>query len=720
MKKHYQWTSEWEDKIIAMIGQEVKDLFKEIKTQKQLAKAKLDELNAQTGQGDELAQVYQEYDNLEKKLYLGDNATNDNSWKKEKTADGERYHNFLGDGSGTKYRTEGWKAIQKNYYEKQFAKVDGTVDQPYSNLYEYQVRTEKDTNKDQNLRITEQEVIKLLARKVKELQKIKKTDWDAFTADTSECLLPTTKTVRDRKNNKWNATTPYTNGGDLTTWMDTVRTITLTDNEIKDDSGNGTGQSTNGQRLEYSFKNITTNQLQELFNLIEVLKINYWNWQDKTKFKTAMAKIAAETTLTVLPAETEPVAESKLKEWGITGYTKDSNGQTNYYLTNYGTKLSDYNSTPFRKSEFSWDSQQKIKLEEGLQGWASLVYDTIRGGGSSQDWCNERKLMSSLIDDPVNQLLQDIANTDEYGRFGPGTPKSFTLNNFPHQFALAEKRFYELKTRKKSLLKLAGTEQEEIAKLSKAYNEAKTELTQKETELANLITNKLQEKRTKLKTDFKIDNTTAPNFGPGTDPNDNNRLTLLQMISLRALLSQIAYLEKFDDEAETSVNNENTARTLLDNLKTKILGRDNSQINHVNLFRSLGSDIDKAIETFEKEGKQVLASGAEWVDWTLPDLLAGYDELEKLIKLTDHDQEVKKKVKEKMTKQPDNETAQDWQDDPTLGTDFTDDLITKWNQVRELVQRPAQPTNSKGTQTDELTNVLDTLIKDIQDLNNSL
>lgn len=44
-------------------------------------------------------------------------------------------------------------------------------------------------------------------------------------------------------------------------------------------------------------------------------------------------------------------------------------------------------------------------------------------------------------------------------------------------------------------------------------------------------------------------------------------------------------------------------------------------------------------------------------------------------------------------------------------------------QIRDLVKRPLKPTNSQSTQTDsetELTNTLDTLIKNIQDLNNSL
>ncbi|CAI2199736.1 18720_t:CDS:1, partial [Funneliformis geosporum] len=45
------------------------------------------------------------------------------------------------------------------------------------------------------------------------------------------------------------------------------------------------------------------------------------------------------------------------------------------------------------------------------------------------------------------------------------------------------------------------------------------------------------------------------------------------------------------------------------------------------------------------------------------------------------------------------------------------------DQLRELVKRPLKPTNSKTTQTDsatDLTKTLDTLIKDIQALNNEL
>ena len=53
----------------------------------------------------------------------------------------------------------------------------------------------------------------------------------------------------------------------------------------------------------------------------------------------------------------------------------------------------------------------------------------------------------------------------------------------------------------------------------------------------------------------------------------------------------------------------------------------------------------------------------------------------------------------------------------------TQTQVTKLqSEIRELVKRPLKPTHSKSTQTDnqDLENTLDTLIKDIQALNNEL
>ncbi|CAI2200147.1 14429_t:CDS:1, partial [Funneliformis geosporum] len=61
-----------------------------------------------------------------------------------------------------------------------------------------------------------------------------------------------------------------------------------------------------------------------------------------------------------------------------------------------------------------------------------------------------------------------------------------------------------------------------------------------------------------------------------------------------------------------------------------------------------------------------------------------------------------------------------------LKQDYRSEMQTKREQItnlqaqiKELAKRPLKPTNSKATQTDELT-TLDQLIKDIQELNNSL
>ena|SRR5437016_1072114 len=55
--------------------------------------------------------------------------------------------------------------------------------------------------------------------------------------------------------------------------------------------------------------------------------------------------------------------------------------------------------------------------------------------------------------------------------------------------------------------------------------------------------------------------------------------------------------------------------------------------------------------------------------------------------------------------------------------DYQNQITSLQAEVRDLTKRPLKPTNHKSIQTDaetELTNTLDTLIKNIQDLNNTL
>jgi hypothetical protein len=736
MTKNYKWTSEWEEKIKEKIPKqvdktfkkgeakpdgtvvtadagetikvkEVEELFREINEKKEEAKTKLDELNKLTGGGDELAKIYMEYDRLEKMLYLGNSVGvvpsvgGVDSWKAEKNKDRVRYDNFFGKGDGTTsadyYDTDaaklgttnarGWKNIQKAYYQKSFKKEDGSADATYSNLYEYKVRTEKDPNKDQDLRITEQEVVKLLTRSVKELQKIKQADWDAFVT-SADCVLPATPTVKNRAANDWRRTnevayTGGTAGCDLKTWMDNVKTINLTSNEIKDESGNGTGRYTNGKRAEYFFKNITTTQLQSLFNLIEAWRGNWWNWQDKTTFQTAMtnAGIEDETTLIVLPAQTEtdssgnkvakPVPESKLKEWGITGYTVNSTtNKTNYYLTDYGTQISSTKNDPTVKSEYSWDSKKEIKLEEGIKGWVELVFHTMISGRGSIDHNQERRLMSSLVGDPIEKLLDDInTSSDEYRRFGTpaaGTTKPFTLET-EKQYSCEENRFYDLKARKKTILKTSSSKQEEIDKAEKAYNDVKKELNDKKTELEGKIAEKITELRTNLKTKYSKNGIGVGETYKGfkKTATEDNRIAFHNIHDIKLTIENIRYLEKGDDQEASSNPNEQTAYNELNALHeklTKISPGDNptdeeKKLDRVSFLIYGSRDVSETISYWKTFTEK------PWQCFTWKDFEDSLDALENLIKLDgSFYAELRTEIKKQMTKQDDpKEKLPEWQ-----------------------------------------------------------
>jgi hypothetical protein len=85
---------------------------------------------------------------------------------------------------------------------------------------------------------------------------------------------------------------------------------------------------------------------------------------------------------------------------------------------------------------------------------------------------------------------------------------------------------------------------------------------------------------------------------------------------------------------------------------------------------------------------------------------------------------LKQQLKEKdeeltLVKQKNQELVQDYRQEMQTKREQITSLQA---QIRDLTKRPLKPTNSKFTQTDDksLENTLDTLIKDIQELNNSL
>jgi hypothetical protein len=155
--------------------------------------------------------------------------------------------------------------------------------------------------------------------------------------------------------------------------MDNIRDRAkyLVDNTIKgtmiDENGNKVehpdkGKPANGHRIEYSFgddytkkdgnsvatNNFTHTELEQLFNLMKLF--SDYAWVSHDNLKPALTEIKGDT-LILLPAEQEPIKSEKLKtDFGIEGYI-DNNGNSNFYATNYGTRISD--GSEYRPVEYS-------------------------------------------------------------------------------------------------------------------------------------------------------------------------------------------------------------------------------------------------------------------------------------------------------------------------------------------------------------------------------
>src|ERR1043166_4919389 len=228
---------------------------------------------------------------------------------------------------------------------------------------------------------------------------------------------------------------------------------------------------------------------------------------------------------------------------------------------------------------------------------------------------NKYKLMSSYEADPVSQLFADIRGTDEFGRF-TANAKTYTLEQFPNIFAVAEKRFYDLKARKKALLKTSGEKQEELALADKEYSDAKTKLLELETEVDTKNAERKAELRKTLKDKFKIDANTYKGLEK-TDSEDN-RMETLDLIELQFLLKKIRYLENFDEDKDTTIANEKQAREDVDKILEVVKGTDKDLKIHVaQLFMNFPGDNDARIKKFDEE----YGEKAGWVLYTYQDII---------------------------------------------------------------------------------------------------
>ncbi|CAI2188041.1 18132_t:CDS:2 [Funneliformis geosporum] len=428
-------------------------LLGQIKYQKELIKTKKDELAKKHGYADEAKQILKEIKELEPKTILN------------------------------------------TYLQSKYKKVANT--------------SPSETN---NTTATEDYVIKLITRTVKELGAI---DYDKFVTHTNSNTHPLSTSASEIDKAEFTASKLQ---GYLKVIQD--RAKNLVDNKIKSDNHPDKGKPANGHRIEYSFGQDFT-------------KSGTNTPQDSANF-TETELIVKNDTLIVLPAKSNPMNKSDFTNFTPEdlGIPVDSSGKSNFYATDYGTKISD-------------EEEDKVEYRHS-------------------DYTNRQKLISSFTNDPVRQLFADI-RTYVHKDNSLKTDKDGSGTSTPDYACFA------------SLLEGVKTGRESLKAAEKALAEAKKELVKKKKEVESKITEKITELRKK-------------------------------------------YLENFNENTPSSVNNEELARQALVDLQAEIFTKrdETNKIYLVRYFRDGEgrTEIEK-IESFEKS----FGSQAKWVVHTLQEVV---------------------------------------------------------------------------------------------------
>lgn len=730
--KYQKYTPQWENKIIWLVGgkktekalkkdevkpdgslvtaseekiktNEVELLLGKVKRQREIIKTKKSELGKKQKYGEEAKQILKEIKELNPQV---------KEWDKFASWFESAYQKFLNGGiDGYGAGNVGWKVLLDNYLKSKYKKVantspsetnNATATEDYgTNLYQFSTRTETDSNQISYWKVTENEVVKLITRTVKELGEI---DYAKFVAYSNANAHPlSTGTDLDKAE--------YT-AAKLQGYLKAIqdRAKCLVDNKIKTEGHPDKGQPANGKRVEYSFGHdftkFGTDTPQDSGQFTEVELIGLFRlakafadatWSNHADFKTATANVS-DDTLIVLPAKSSPMTKSDFGDFTPEdlGISVDSSGKSNFYATDYGTKVD--SDEDEEKVEYSWDTQKELKIEQGISGWTKL----INGIGCTQlnDYTNRQKLISSFTSDPIRQLFQDIraytqkdnslktdkdgsgTATPDYGCFGSGATDRWTYHDFPDHHIKEESRLNSYEAEKASLLEGVKNDRESQKSIEKEFNEAKKELTRLKKELDNKIGETLTAKRKELKEKFKVSDTEANDF------TGNNRLTLNNHFKLWMLVKQIRFLVNFDEEQPTGQINEDNAYQASQDIWDKANG-EFWRVDHgwINMHKT--DDSSEVCQTDEERIKAIKESKENSI-WDI-NLNYYYDkfvELEKIIILEDWQIEAKKKLKAAIDNQTTAETLADWQSslkkyDAGLESIFTETKMTKWKEKKD-------------------------------------
>jgi len=705
--KYVKGSPEWVKKIIGLVGQEVDKEFKkdeikpdgtkvtsdketvkvndiehllsEIKSQKKTVETKLTELGKKKGYKGEALALFKLIKDLEPRI---------KDWKAFTNWYNQAHERFLKGGAdgwtggrtGLADANKGWVKVLKAYLEQKYSKANSTsLTETYdNNLYRGTFMMSQTGNNQTSFRITENEAVKLITRTVKEIGKIKKTEFDAYVNGVGSSNLASST---------WRPVSDFTSAN-VITWMDNIRDRAkyLVDNTIKgttiDENGNKVehpdkGKPANGHRIEYSFgddytkkdgnpvaaNNFAHTELEQLFNLMKLFSDHAW--VNHNNLKSALTEIKGET-LILLPAEQNPIKSEKLKDFGIEGYV-DNNGNSNFYATNYGTRISD--GSEYRPVEYSWDSQFEVKVEDNLPDWARLINSFACEQYADEK--NKHKLISSFTNDPIKQLFADLRSYDttsstatdkggtgtdptpNYGVFSSGT-NHYSYHEFPEFYLDEESRLESLQVNKDLITEEIKAGRKELDQAEKDYQTARKQLFAKEKELDDKITAKITDLRKELKEKYKVDDTTANDF------TGNNKITTNEHHKFQQLIKDVRFLISNDEEKLTGKTNEDnaytTSQSLTDKISTEFWDVTNGWFYLTPEGGSEGCKTDEEKIKVIKEGKGIFQQ--KNLNWYHDKLV----ELEKIVKLDELQVQAKTKLKAAIDQQTPEENMKDWQD----------------------------------------------------------
>ncbi|MCE8163086.1 MAG: hypothetical protein I3274_02610 [Candidatus Moeniiplasma glomeromycotorum] len=523
-----------------------------------------------------------------------------------------RQKNFLGTGSGTKWNGTGWLNSAQTHFTPSSGKLD--------NLYSVKFGS-------QTAETTEEQVLQLIARTVKALQKIESSDFEA----------------------KFNAKeTDSTKQAQVSTSLAEIKAQEIIVGSDKDSEGNPKQPTYD---FAYSYQKYTkstntwTAYTSPAFNLG-----NFFEFINLTHGQAFLSDLDADKQKQV----------DKNQPWTI--FLKGETYETDK-LKDYGINIDSSKTTLYKTSE---TEKKVLSTSGGISGWLDLAHSITQNSN------NLTKLQGAFTNSPTQTLLQDLKSwTPENGFV---TNRTSTL---PESIDSLGVVISELETKKLNNV----AEQALLARtISEKNKELKTkigELKGKETSLNTLIQEIITKQRDQLKS-YSITNGFT----------DANKRTERDLWQIRQFLLTLRYLENDGDTtALSSVPAENTASDQLETLLEKLSYGNSFGGNKVYLvrffqelaFKKVGDKVEQDIQqalSRIKAGKYTTGDGKEHKIYsTLDQFKQHFEEKDKLVKLTDWEKQAREALKG--TDEP-AETLTDWQTKlKTLDPLLTETVITQ-------------------------------------------